>query len=188
MCWVAAITLGTSLLQGMQQAKETRSATRAAVQSANAGAAEAGRQALMSERDAAESIERGEEERSRLMQSFAQEQGARRAGQGASGVDLQSGSTLDFLSAAAAGAEDSAKTIRKNAARQARGQREQAAAARAQAENYRNQAKAAKKAGKNRQTLLGIGTLSSGLGNGVKLGGEISSFIEKMNQEKEGKE
>lgn len=158
MWWIPAALMGASTLT---QLKSNRDATQASIEAATYNAAEARRQALVADMQAANATERGEANRESFMRQLAQEQGSRTAQMGASGLDVNSGSNLDVLADSAALGQLDAETIRYNAAMEAWGYSNQARDAREQADLYQREAKGAARSYKLNQA----GTLLSGLGS-----------------------
>jgi hypothetical protein len=176
MCWfIPLIIMAASSIAGAEQQKQAiEMETAANIQAANFNSREAERQAQLHEMQAKDALDRGEIERTRYMRDFQQEQGARAAEMGASGVDVNSGSALDILSDNAAVAALDAKTIRHNAAQEAFGYHEQARTQRVNAMQARNAARYGVVAGemqKQAALLNTVGSMASMWGNSGMGGG-----------------
>jgi hypothetical protein len=171
MCWfLPFIIQGASALIGAQQQQQAADMeAAAAVQSANFNSAEMERQAKLHEMQAVDAFDRGESERTRHMRDFQQEQGARTAGFGASGVDVNSGSALDILADNAAVAALDAKMIRHNADMEAYSYREQARKQRVGAMQERNKARWAVQAAEIQKQA----GLLNAAGSMAKMGGSM---------------
>ena len=177
MCWFVPLIIGAvaAVAGSAAEQKGIDAQNAAQIQATNFNSAEAERQALLLEGQAKDAIDRGEADRLRYMREFQQEQGARAADLGASGVDVNSGSALDILADSAAVAALDAKTIRHNAAREAFGYREQAGSRRVNAAMERNAARYGIQAGqaqKQASVLNAVGSMASMWGGGIagKLG------------------
>jgi hypothetical protein len=121
-------------------------------------AAIAKRNAEAAERAARDAAARGLNEGVKLSLAAGQARGAVRAGFGASGVELTSGSPLDVLSDAAMFTELDKQTLRSNAEREAAGFRVQSG-------NYLAQGSAARAEGRNAAFGTVLGGTSSAFGN-----------------------
>lgn len=166
MCWfVPLIIAGVSAVAQMQANDEN---TEAAVKAANFNAAEAARQAQIAEMRARNAIDRGEAEREGYMRQAAQDRGGLAAQFGASGMDVNSGSSADLLADSAGLAYLGGKNIRHNASMEAWGYKEDARNARVQSQLSNLQAADAGKAGRRNKTstlLNTAGSMAGGLAN-----------------------
>ena len=149
---IASTALGTVLqVRGQQQ----QAAAAAASSRYQAQVAENNR--ITAERQAADTIERGQTEEQRSRQQTRQLQGRQVAALAASGVDTQSGSALDIIGDTAALGEIDALTIRDNAAREAHGQL-------VQAQNFGAQGQLLRQEASNQDSFSPVGTLLTGVG------------------------
>jgi hypothetical protein len=133
----------------------------AAAESANFNAAQARRQAEISGMREKDALDRGEADRLAYLRDFQQEQGSRAASMGASGIALDSGSSLDVLADSAAAAALDASTIRANAGKEAWGYREQAGQALTEAGLSEMAGQNAVTAGERKKTGLLLNTAGS---------------------------
>lgn len=118
---------GIGALGAIQQGK-------AASASANYNAAVAANNAVLAKQNASFASQEGAAQAEAQSMKTRAEVGAIKANQGAAGVDVNSGSSLDVRSSAAETGELNALTIRSNAARQAYGYQTEATSATAQSQ------------------------------------------------------
>lgn len=144
------VVMALTAASGAYAAYAQRTAARAEEAAAN-------QNAKVAENAAADALQRGAAEEGRHRDRVRRLIGTQRAGIGASGIELESGSPLELVSDTAALGELDALTIRSNAAREAYGYR-------AQGNDMRNQGRIARARGANavRSTLLSTAVSSWG--------------------------
>lgn len=155
---LGAASFGGSALKGYGQYSEGRAAGEA--YDYNAQLAE--QNAAFADQRAAWSAEEGDQAASAAQMKARAVEGGVRANQGASGVDVNSGSSVDVQESVRQTGMLDALTVRSNAARQAYGYQVEAVNDRAQAALDRSAAKNSRKAGviNAAATLLGGGASS----------------------------
>jgi hypothetical protein len=173
MCEPTTIALGASLALSAVGAATTAygqvQAGKAAEGQANYQAAVGRNNAIIAERQARDSEERGAADELAQRRQTAAILGKQRAGMAANGVDLSSGSPLDILGDTAAFGELDALTVRSNAAREAYGYRNQGA-------QFTSDAAATTIAGKNSRKASYIGAGSTLLTSASQMGGDYAKF------------
>lgn len=118
---------------------------------------------------AADAVERGQQEENRFRSSVRGIIGSQRAAMAAGNVDVGFGSALDVQADAAYLGELDALTIRSNAAREAWGYKVEAFDAKFRAAVTREEGAAAAEAGRVARTNQRIGAVGTVLGSGVSL-------------------
>lgn len=166
MCWfVPLIIAGVSAVAQMKANEEN---TASEVNDANFNAAESARQAQLSEMQSLHSFDQGEADRDTYMRQAARNHGSMVTDRGASGMDVNSGSSVDILADNAALAYLDGKMIRHNAALESYGHKEDARNARVRAHLSLNHGVDAVKAGdRNKKMILlnAAGSMAGGLAN-----------------------
>lgn len=155
MCELTTMLMIGSTLMGAAGAVQEG---RAAQASANYSAKVADMNAKISERQARDAVERGQQEEQQQRMKTSQVIGQQKAAMAANGVDLGFGSPLDTLVDTATIGELDALTIRTNTYREERDIRQQGANNTAQASAFRAEGANARKAG----SMSAFGTILGG--------------------------
>lgn len=158
---VAGAGIGTTILGGAIQAKgaEQKAAAQSQMYTYQAGIADLNRRIALDNRDYA--IYSGGEEAKRYGMKSAQAAGSIKAKQGASGVDVGSGSSVDVQKAQKQVSDLDTATIRNNAARKAYGYQVEAESDSMQTEMYQAASKNSLEAGNIAAASSLISTASS---------------------------
>lgn len=154
-------SIGGSVLGALGQMKQGKAASQAAQYNATVAA----NNANISRQNAINAGHEGEIAAAQAQQETRAKVGAIKADQGASGVDLNSGSSIDVRSSAAQTGQLNAITLRSNAARKAYGYQLEASGQDAQSQLDLSTAKNEKSAG----LLNASTTLLSGVGNAYSI-------------------
>jgi hypothetical protein len=166
---IAMASLAMTALGGGVSAYGQVQQGKAAEGQANYQAAVGRNNAIIAERQARDSEERGAADELAQRRQTAAVLGKQRAGMAANGVDLSSGSPLDILGDTAAFGELDALTVRSNAAREAYGFR-------AQGSQFTSDAAAQQIAGRNTRKASYIGAGSTLLTSASQAGGNWATF------------
>ncbi len=151
----AAVAIGTSVVGGVVSAMGQMQAGKAAANAAKYNAAVATQNAEVQQRNAKMVMEAGQAQVAAQGMKNAAKMGGIIANQGASGLDVNTGSPLDVRSSAAELGQLDALTVRSNAAKEAYGHQVAAVNDTAQAQLDTMQGKAASQAA----TIGAVGTL-----------------------------
>lgn len=161
---------GLTVLGALKGAQGARMQGKAEAGAARFNAAVASNNAIIARRNADLAAQEGTREVEQKQMETRAKLAAMSAAQGASGVDMNFGSSVDVRSSAAETGQLNAIDIRSNAARKAYGWQQNAADLDAQSGLYKSQAKYTEEAGEiNAQTSLLGGLSAAGTGFGEYL-------------------